>query len=296
MKIAIIGAGAVGLFLAATCQKKGQSVTVFTRTQASATLINQEGITLEGHMSSNIRVQAKHELNKEETFDLIIVAVKSYHVKIVLEQFEPLQKRAGSWLFVQNGMSHLQTLKKIDSPVYLGVVEYGLFKRDHRSLIDVRGLGQMKIATFKVENEDSHKVLDSIFNQSELKVVWVKAYKKMVEDKLIVNVCINPLTAILDVRNGELRNNPVYQKQMYAYFLEVMTVLKREDKEKMWKHVLEVCLKTAANESSMLVDLKRGRKLEIDSIVGYVLKRGAESLINTPKLRVAYEQLSSEST
>ncbi|GAF14613.1 2-dehydropantoate 2-reductase [Bacillus sp. JCM 19045] len=244
--------------------KAGQSVTVFTRTEASASVINQEGITLTGRMSSITPVEAKHELNENETFDLVIVAVKSYHVSNVLKQFKPLWQKGCSWLFVQNGMDHLEELTSIPSSVYLGVMEYGLYKHDHRAVVDVRGIGQLKMAVYRNKQvSSSNKEVETLFPFSNLNVVWMDGYQKMLEDKLVVNVCINPLTAILQVKNGELRTNPIYQKEMHAYFIEVMNVLERGDMEQMWEYVLSVCLKTAANESSMLVDLKRGRKLEL---------------------------------
>ena len=64
---------------------------------------------------------------------------------------------------------------------------------------------------------------------------------RLLTGKLIINVCINPLTALLRVKNGELLRNDAYKKYMRNVFEEAETILGLADREKAWNKVCEVC-------------------------------------------------------
>ncbi len=58
--------------------------------------------------------------------------------------------------------------------------------------------------------------------------------------KLVVNVCINPLTALLGVKNGELITNRFFYQMMEQVFQEVAFLI-RGEKEMVWQMVRNVC-------------------------------------------------------
>nr|MBR9646727.1 2-dehydropantoate 2-reductase [Streptococcus sp. 11-4097] len=79
-------------------------------------------------------------------------------------------------------------------------------------------------------------------------------------------VCINPLTALLQVQNGDLITNPFFYRLMEQVFQEVVFLVK-EEKEMVWKMVRHVCERTSHNTSSMLADVRANRQTEIGAIV-----------------------------
>jgi 2-dehydropantoate 2-reductase len=92
--------------------------------------------------------------------------------------------------------------------------------------------------------------------------------------KLLANVCLNPVTAVFGVRNGELRRPPcsIFAE---ALALEAAPVLAAEglalSPRKAIGRVMEVARTTARNRSSMLQDLLAGRRTEIDQLTGALL-------------------------
>jgi 2-dehydropantoate 2-reductase len=104
-------------------------------------------------------------------------------------------------------------------------------------------------------------------------------------EKLVVNVGINPLTAILRVRNGALLEIPEAWDLAVAAATEAAEVARASgtapaiDPETRLK---EVCTATAANRSSMLQDILAGRATEIEALNGQVVKHGAVLRVPAP--------------
>lgn len=97
----------------------------------------------------------------------------------------------------------------------------------------------------------------------------------MLLEKALLNCFINPLTAILQVNNGQLiSENNAFQllKNLYN---EIMAVFPHYEKIIQFEQVVALCNKTAANTSSMLADRLAGRKTEVDTIVAPFLKKAA---------------------
>jgi 2-dehydropantoate 2-reductase len=105
-------------------------------------------------------------------------------------------------------------------------------------------------------------------------------------EKLAVNSVINPLTALLECPNGELLQ-PVYDSLICQLIEEMVQVAKAKgidlDPSRLLERVRQVCHRTSSNFSSMLQDLRNGRKTEIDAINGILVSYGRETGI-VPKM------------
>ena len=108
-------------------------------------------------------------------------------------------------------------------------------------------------------------------------------------DKLAVNCIINPLTVILDARNGAILNNYALTRTMRLLLSEISLVIRslpelqyipnvqqRFDPGRLETVVVAVANLTRDNVSSMLADTRKGMQTEIDYINGWVVKRGEE--------------------
>jgi 2-dehydropantoate 2-reductase len=94
-------------------------------------------------------------------------------------------------------------------------------------------------------------------------------------EKLLVNACINPLSALYRIRNGELAAPP-YREQVRALAVEAARILAAEEPSievtQAPERVLKVIEATARNRSSMLQDVMAGRPTEIDAMTGALLR------------------------
>lgn len=108
-------------------------------------------------------------------------------------------------------------------------------------------------------------------------------------EKLAINAVINPLTVMLDARNGSILYNFAITRTMRLLLAEISLVLRslpelrglpnvehRFSPERLETLVVSVAWKTRENVSSMLADVRSVKQTEVKWINGYVVKRGEE--------------------
>ena len=121
---------------------------------------------------------------------------------------------------------------------------------------------------------------------------WETDIRSVVLAKVALNAVINPLTALHGVTNGELLQPPL-QAITEDVIEEVQSVLRAADATEIASalpaQVRAVCESTAANHSSMRVDLESGKRTEIDAIVGWLLSSLTPHPPATPLLREVYD-------
>ena len=108
--------------------------------------------------------------------------------------------------------------------------------------------------------------------------------------KVIYNSALNPLGAILEVPYGKLAEVSFSKELMDGIIEEIFEVLKAAGQSTLWENAesyrqdfySRLLPSTAAHHASMLQDIQRGRKTEIDSLNGAVSKLGEQYGINTP--------------
>ena len=102
----------------------------------------------------------------------------------------------------------------------------------------------------------------------------------MVWGKLIINAGINPLSALFRVKNGVLAENAVCRDLLQRTVKEAAEVAESKGIKLPFQNPVEMCLdvarSTGGNRSSMLCDVMRGVKTEIDAINGTVVREGMQ--------------------
>jgi 2-dehydropantoate 2-reductase len=113
------------------------------------------------------------------------------------------------------------------------------------------------------------------------KLSWRADMSERLIEKVAINCCINPLTAVHRVKNGELLSE-THGEQVTTVISEVSSVL--DDlgyptlSIELGQRVYEVMTDTAENRSSMLNDVIAGRRTEADAIVGWLLRQTKREL------------------
>ena len=269
MKIGIIGGGSIGLLFSYYLSLHNK-VSVYTRTKEQADLINECGLHLvKGGIkqpSSQVTAAPIHDWRGCE--DLTIVAVKQYQLSGLMSDLK--DKAKGSILFLQNGYGHIKMLSELaTNEIFVGSVEHGAV-RVNGYTVQHNGVGVTRTAVFR-GNADVLGELSTIA-PSDFPFILEQDFNEMLIKKLVVNAVINPLTAILKVKNGQLVQNPSYFKIFKQMFEECAYILELPDSEQHFHNLMAVCEKTANNHSSMYKDIENGRQTEIDAILGYLLE------------------------
>ncbi|MCM3768578.1 2-dehydropantoate 2-reductase [Neobacillus niacini] len=286
MKVGIIGAGSIGLLFAASLAKSFE-VTLYTRTTEQANKINQNGILVlkDSKQTGTAFVHAVPFTEWIGAEEITVITVKQYQLPAIIDTINYLPPTE-SLLFLQNGMGHLKLLESLRTKnVFVGTVEHGAL-RENLYTVRHNGAGNTNVAVFHGDSAILNKFIASTPN--DFPVLLQDHYYPMLLKKLMVNAVINPLTAILGVKNGSLVDNSFYLQAVTILFAEIASILNLDPMEGYLEQVIEVCQKTAENRSSMLKDMEAGRLTEVDAILGYLLDEAKEQQKLAPLLTCLY--------
>jgi len=308
MKAAILGAGSVGLGIAATLAEAGAKVTLVTR-GASLQRLQSEGIRITGVVGEHVIVPrdiAVEDVNNLPALacDLLIVTTKTYEVAPALQALMPvLAAKPPALLLLQNGWGTADEAKNImpvGTPIFSGILMVGLERKSpvHMHIHaygDATHVGSMF--------GDDKKILGPLFNLPRPGFIPFE-YEAQIEliilTKLIYNMCLNPLGALRSCTYGDLMRNEETLGIMCRIAGEAIKVLKAvrgfsrfTDGEAYVRGELvpKWLAKVGQHRSSMLQDLESGRKTEIAYLNGAICAMGRQSGIETPNNNAIVRQI-----
>jgi 2-dehydropantoate 2-reductase len=286
MRVGIIGAGSIGLLFAAYISRV-MEVTIYTRTTEQATEIIKNGVVLKKKGEQTISFVKSLPITEwKGAEDLTIVAVKQYQLHPIIGRIKQLPLIPNNLLFLQNGMGHLKQLETLPlTNISVGTVEHGALKENSYT-VSHNGEAMTNVAVF---NGDSILLSEFVLSAPiEFPLVLQADYFKMMENKLIVNAVINPLTAILQVENGELIKNQYYLRVLKNLYSEISMILNIENAEEHQRQIIDICKNTSENRSSMLKDIEANRMTEVDAILGFILEEAQSRDMKAPQVENLY--------
>lgn len=268
MNIGIIGMGAVGMFIAHRLSSQGFAVTGYVRRNDQKTDLDRHGI----HMMDEV-VRIPIELfDKLSAHDVFVIATKKNDNDQLYQTFKK-KFPSSQLLFVQNGMADEVELNGLDQAVFMAIFDHGITRHGNYR-IEQKGFGKMVIGSWSDDHRNQAEQLVEELNHHQFPVYFDSDVMIRKKEKLVINCVINPLTAICDIKNGEILNNDYLKEVAEKLNLEACRVLGLPANE-LWIKIEEVCEKTAENTSSMLADLQNGKPTEIDHLNGYLVAKDA---------------------
>lgn len=285
MQIAIIGAGALGGVLGFHLAAHAD-VTLVDGWEAHVAAINAAGLRCEIDGVTQVRrVRAVTDTNAAGPVEVALVLVKAQQTAWAAQAAQRLLAPGGVAYTLQNGLGNAETLAAVlgAERVGQGVTSVGatLLGPGH---VRRAGLGPTVIGA--QPNPTLAGELAAAFTAGDLPASVSADLEGLVWGKLLVNVAINALTALLRVPNGLLSANPPARELMAAAVEEARAVAEARGitlpSADPVARALEVIEATAANRSSMLQDVSRGAPTEIATINGAIVREGARLGIPTP--------------
>ncbi len=280
--VTIVGTGAMACLFGARLASVAH-ITLTGSWAEGITALRTSGIRVEdSRQSSTVTVAAVPWGDAVQPADLVLVLVKAWQTEEVSRHLQRLLKAGAPAVTLQNGLGNLEAL---GSGAILGVTYQGaaLLGPGH---VRPGGGGATWIA--------GQEWVVQLFQRAGMPAESADPGQLdgLLWGKLVVNCAINPLTALLRVRNGELLDNPDTRILMEQAAREGATVAAAkgiilpfpDPVEK----VREVARQTAANRSSMLQDVMRGAPTECDAINGAVVRWGGRLGVPTPVNEILY--------
>jgi len=278
MKIVVIGAGAIGCLIAAFLSKIKRDVYLLDRNEARVHEIKNKGIRIEGisgRWKSEVRITTK--TSEIGIADLIIICTKSYDTEGAIRKAVEIIGPQTLVLSLQNGLGNADIIAKYVNRdrVICGVTGMGSTVLAY-GYIRHAGAGKTIIGAYSGgANESIHQISD-LFIKAGISAEVTDDIKSIIWSKLMINACINPLTAIMRCKNGlliEYKETTGLIKMILSEFLTVV----REKKIDLlyndpYEAIISTCRATSENLSSMLQDILNRRRTEIDYINGAIVR------------------------
>ncbi len=276
--ILIVGSGALACLFAARLAADGRTMQMLATWPEGLAALQTRGVILVMPDGSHqtYPVEASSHPRDFAGAQITIVLVKAWQTERAAAQLFDCLAADGVALTLQNGLGNREKLvaKLGAERVAVGVITTGA---------TLLGPGEVRWAGEGLISLQANAKIAPLAEQlkvSGFKVATVDDVDSLIWSKLVINAAINPLTALLNIPNGELLSRPTARELSAALASEVATVANAMGIELTFADPVaaaqDVAKRTAANFSSMLQDVRRGAVTEIDAICGAVVQAGAE--------------------
>ena len=287
MKIAIIGAGAMGSIYGGHLSLNNDVYLIDTN-ETIINYINENGLTLDEDGKSNI-YKPKAVTNSKEmpAMDLVILFVKSLYSRVALEENKNIIGKDTYLMTLQNGSGHEDILEEFvdKSHIIIGTTE------DNGAVLGAGhirrgGVGNTNIGMLIDDNAGFLNQVKSAFDCCGFNVKIHNNIQQLIWNKLFTNVSLSAVTGILQVKIGYIRSNEYALNMTKALIHEAVEVANKlgldADEEKITQDVENVTVKSPEGITSICADLCAGRKTEVDTISGSVVRAANKAGIKVP--------------
>ncbi|WP_296884020.1 ketopantoate reductase family protein [uncultured Methanobrevibacter sp.] len=311
MNVLVIGAGGVGIGLAASMLSQDARVSIYARGE-TAKAISENGIRRCGlftdysFSSDELCVYSNYDDIAKNSFDYVFITSKTTANDDISEKLNlhrDILKDDFKIIIFQNGFGndepYLRFFKK--SEVFSARVITG-FARHKRYISEVTVYTE-PILIGSLQNEDPKdlQIIADMITASGIKCELTSEVDKYLWAKMLYNCALNPLGAILDVSYGKLTENEYSVEIMNSILDEIFEVIKASEYETLWDNAddyrnlfySKLVPDTYSHFSSTHADIKRRIKTEIDSLNGKVIELAERYDIDVATNRIIYNMVKS---
>lgn len=286
MKIAIIGAGAMGCLYGAYLSAKNEVILIDSY-EPQIEAINQNGLVmLEADKEITYPMLAVRNGTDIGIVDLVIVFVKSIYTYEAVEANQSLIGEHTIVMTLQNGAGNDRDIMNFAKKENIIV---GTSKHNSVGM----GPGKIKhsgsgITTIGSMDPDSHVDLQivKVLGDAGMEAEVSDNIQRIIWSKLFVNISINTLTALLETKIGYMSENKYAWDFAKRIIYEAINVAEEDgtyfDRREVMEMVKHVCEKAGEGYSSMYQDRKRKVRTEIDKMNGAIVEQAKLYGVATP--------------
>jgi 2-dehydropantoate 2-reductase len=289
MKTAIIGAGAMGSLFGAHLAESGQEVTLIDVWQEAVDAINARGLIVEDKEGQRrtVSVRATTDPATIGVAELALVFVKCYHTEEAVRNAAAVIGPDTTVLSLQNGWGNAPRIASVvgQERVLAGVTYHSATVLGPGE-IQHAGRGMTFIGELDGRVSDRVTEIAETLRVAGIDVTPTDTVLKAIWSKLALNVCTLPTSALLRFYAGQLIEHEGTRSLMRALLHETVAVAQAQgiglDEEERWSAITGLVERAKGARASMLQDVERSRRTEIEVVNGAVVAAGRERGISTP--------------
>jgi len=283
VRVVVFGAGGVGMYLGSALATQHDVTLIGRRENVDA--ICSRGLIVRGLTERTVHLAASVDLEGVSPPDLLLLTVKSYDTAEAIEVCRSWTLPHTKVLSVQNGLGNVEALDAWIGPrAFGGVASFGV-TWEAPGQVRHAGAGMLVVGTLS-GSPDAVREIVELLRSCGLEAEPTDNLLGELWGKVIINAAINPLTALVHRPNGYLLENPSLRTLMEGLSAEAWRVAEasgiRLPSGDWVERTRRVAAATAQNRSSMLQDLERGRRTEIEAITGEVVRQARALGVSVP--------------
>lgn len=306
LKIAIYGAGSLGTILGAYITKNNVMVDLINRNRKHIEALKENGAKVIGTVNFDIKVNALFIEEMKEKYDVIFLMTKQQENAIIANFLKDYLSNEGVVVTLQNGLPEYLLQDILGEERVLGcTVNWGATLKEPGvcELTSEPDKLTFSLGTFSEKNKDkinSVKEILELMGPTEVDENFIGTRWS----KLLVNSAFSGMSTVLGVNFGEVAKNKVSRKYAQLLIKECIDICKAQNiklepiqgkdvaklmdynsafKKKLAFMIIPIAIKKhALIRASMLQDIEKGKKCEIEAINGVIAKKGKEVGVATP--------------
>jgi 2-dehydropantoate 2-reductase len=293
--IAVVGAGAVGGYFGGMLARAGAPMTMIGR-QAFVDAVNKNGLFLDTlQFQEAVRVRASTEIPAAAGADIVLFCVKTTDNAVTAKELAPLLAPGALVVSFQNGVDNVEQIRAsanldaLPAVVYIGVSVPEPGKIKHA------GRGDL---VFGPKTEKTER-LAAVFERAGVPCRISENIAGELWTKLIWNSALNAISALGRVKYGQIAASSDARQVVRSLVEEIWAVASAagirfpdlRDVDAAFAGACKIATQIPGALSSTAQDLLRGKRTEIDSLNGYISRRGAELGVPTPVNHALYTMI-----
>jgi 2-dehydropantoate 2-reductase len=284
-RIAVVGAGAVGGYFGGMLARAGAPVVMIGRA-AFVEAVRTNGLLLDTlQFKETVRVETSRDLEAARGADVVLFCVKTTDTESTARSLAPLLSSAATVVSLQNGVDNAEKIRAVAIDA-LSAVVYVAASVPQPAHIKHVGRGDLVVGPRSPRTEK----FAALFERAGVAVRISDNIDGELWTKLIWNCALNAISALGRAKYGQIAASEDALKIVETVVNEVLAVAAAahiqlpgvETPQAGLAGALKIATQMSNAISSTGQDLMRGKRTEIDSLNGYIARRGAELGVPTP--------------
>jgi 2-dehydropantoate 2-reductase len=291
-RIAVVGAGAVGGYFGGMLARGGAPVVMIGR-PAFVEAVKRDGLLLDTlQFKESVRVEAAAELEAAKGAEVVLFCVKTTDTASTARALTPLLAPDAIVASLQNGVDNVEQIRAASSIDALGTVVYVAASVPAPGQVKHVGRGDLVSGPRNARSER----FAALFERAKVPCRISDNIEGELWTKLIWNCALNAISALGRAKYGQIGASDDARKVVETVVYEVLAVARAakieppglEDPKTAVAGAMQIATQMADAVSSTGQDMLRGKRTEIDSLNGYISRRGAELGVPTPVNHALY--------
>jgi 2-dehydropantoate 2-reductase len=291
-KMAVVGAGAVGGYFGGMLARAGAPVIMIGR-QPFVEAVKKNGLSLDTlHFKGSVRVEVTTELDAVRDAETVLFCVKTTDTPSTARALVPLLSRDTTVISMQNGVDNVEQIRDASGIEALGAVVYVAASVPHSGHVKHVGRGDLVLGPRNTRTER----VAALFERASVPCRISDNIEGELWTKLVWNCALNAISALGRAKYGRIAASEDARTVVETVVHEVLAVARAariqppglEDPKAALAGAFKIATQMSEALSSTGQDMMRGKRTEIDSLNGYISRRGAQLGVATPVNHALY--------